>query len=364
MPIDSGFPAVANMKHWARRVVRRRSQRSPPASVLAPTMPSLFGLYRMKRWAMRLFTTNSQRITGVSAKSDATRACGHDLPLELIIEIVALAGRTSHKSYRNTLLISKALTPLMERACLPHLPIRLESTSKILSFHKLLVARPDLAQRVGHLWIKGGTSRKRPKLGYSEPTPATWRQFKASAFEQLHIIHSCTNLVSLACSFPVMFLCFRFTRDVFFHHDKLKELTLFENWDLWPCFAVDPPVGGPHLFLQLTHLTIVDCVAPQFPAHLFPSLKYFAAELYPVSRHHALAAFRSSKRDSEAPLHQDLRGLATNVNVMLHLGHNAELGVRRIVGDGREWSVRAGALHHFEWWAQRAAGGEGEWAPR
>lgn len=259
--------------------------------------------------------------------------------------------------------MSKQLRPIIERECFPHLPIRLETTSKIISFHKLIVARPELATLVKHLWIRGARSKQNPTQGYSEPTSSTWRQFKASAFEQLHIIHSCTKLVSLACSFPVMFLCFRFTRDIFFKHDQLKELTLFENWNLWTCFSLEPPINGPHLFLQLTHLTIFDSVAPYFPTLLFPSLKCFSAEMEPACPQAALQTFKSGE-PIRAPLPDRISTFPKDVQVALLLVDRSELGVKKVTSpsDGRDWRVRVGNRKYFEWWAARTVGEAGFWS--
>lgn len=245
---------------------------------------------------------------------------------------------------------------VVERESLPYLPVRLESPSTIIAFHKLIVNRPELVLRVRHLWLRGARSRQKPKQGYSEPTTQTWRQFKSSAFEQLFIINACTKLVSLACSFPVMFLCFRFTRDIFFKHDQLKELTLFENWNLWSCFTLELPVDGPHLFFQLTHLTIFDSVAPHFPTQLFPSLRYFAAEIVPAFPQAALEAFKTNDV-LKAPLPQTIKDLPRDVLISLFMADNTDRGVKEVsTDDGRRWMMRIGNPRFFEWWSARIWG--------
>ncbi|KAF6761756.1 hypothetical protein DFP72DRAFT_958741 [Ephemerocybe angulata] len=281
-----------------------------------------------------------------------------DLPLEIIIQIATIAASSSQEAYCNFSLVSKDMRLIIEKQCLPKLPIRLESTAKIVAFHTLLVARPELAPRIRYLWVRGARSRQRPRQGYSEPTAATWREFKASAFEQLYIINSCTKLVSLACSFPVMFLCFRFTRDIFFKHDQLKELTLFENWNLWTCFGLEPPVDGPHLFLQLTHLTILDGVAPHFPTRLFPSLQCFSAEI-------PRTGFEASKVDQipQAALPEAIQSFPRDIQISLLQVDTTDRGVKGVASDDdRPWQVRVGNPRYFQWWSARIWGNAGVWA--
>ncbi|TFK29628.1 hypothetical protein FA15DRAFT_663779 [Coprinopsis marcescibilis] len=308
--------------------------------------------FSWKKWARSMLSGkgDSANRSGKQLNSDAEL----NLPLELVIEVALILGSNYSDCYYTFVRVSRQFKVIMERECLQFLPIRLESPNRIIAFHRFLILRPELAPSIRQLWIRGARSRQKPKAGYSEPTNTTWRQFKSCAFEQMHIINSCTNLVSLGCSFPVMFLCFRFMRgDIFFKHDKLTDLTLFENWNLWSCFLMDPPMEGPNLFLQLTHLTILDGVAPNFPTHLFPLLRYFSAEIYPASRQVALEAFKADKV-LEAPLPSNLRRLSQDVNVRLHMVNDSELGIKRVFGEGnRCWEMRVGPPEYFRWWCQR-----------
>jgi hypothetical protein len=298
---------------------------------------------------------------GSAADGTDLQLCTKRMPMEILLQIAVLAASTSQEAYCRFSLVSRDMRKIIEREALPYLPIRLESANTIIAFHKVLVRRPELATRVRHLWIRGARSRQKPKQGYSEPTSQTWRQFKASAFEQLFIINACTRLVSLACSFPVMFLCFRFTRDIFFKHDQLKELTLFENWNLWACFTLEPPVDGPHLFLQLTHLTIFDSVAPHFPAQLFPSLRYFSAEIVPAFPQAALEAFDMNDA-LKAPLPQTIKDLPRDVLISLFMVDHSERGAKEVTSeDERRWLMRVGNPQFFQWWSARIWGHRDVW---
>jgi len=296
---------------------------------------------------------------------DVTKA--HRLPLELWFEIAVIAAGTSQAAYCQFSLISRRLRDVIEKNSLPHLPIRLESTSAILKFHTMLNKRPKLAQHVRYLWMRSCRSKTSRKDGYSHPTTSTWLDFNRSAFEELDIIHLCTNLRSLACSFPVVFLCYRFSKDVFCHHTNLTNLTLFENWNLWPAFLFTDPGERPSLFSQITELTLHDALAPNFAVGLFPRLGLLSCAFPPQ----CLQAWKASKARaptqtssaalgtvgtstpgvSAIPLPQTISTLPSRVKITFNLPDRADLGIRRIVAeDGQVWTLRVGKPRFFEWW--------------
>ncbi|KAE9410751.1 hypothetical protein BT96DRAFT_1011493 [Gymnopus androsaceus JB14] len=166
---------------------------------------------------------NNETLSISSAKSPKSPSFG-ELPIEISLEILCLAGSQSQATYRALLLTSKVIYNLIRVECIPFLPIVISRKSQVEPFMTWIKASPHLARRLKHLWL----------IPDSSPT----------AFDDrtriIFIIINCPNLVSLACG--------------------IRELV---DWDIL-CTAIrkDPSAAPIHFDLQLPlslkHVTVMD----------------------------------------------------------------------------------------------------------
>ncbi|KAG2018755.1 hypothetical protein CC2G_008149 [Coprinopsis cinerea AmutBmut pab1-1] len=192
------------------------------------------------------------------------------LPHEILLEIVTLASAYSQNTYRSLLLSCRLLCNLTRYPCLPHVPIRIGAHG-LTSFHDSFTSNPSLAQQVNHLWITGRSEKV------------------------ANAVAPCVNLVSLACSSYVLvslLMTYSLTSPCNnvgllgpgeIRHRRLRELTLFDNWDCWSYIAQANCGTGLQLCRQITHLRVHDTLAPDFPTKAFPSLTHFSSSTRPLS---------------------------------------------------------------------------------
>lgn len=102
-----------------------------------------------------------------------------ELPIEIFLEILSLAGSQSQATYLALLLASKLFNELVRAECIPFLRIVLSRSAQFPNFNVWLRRYPNLASRVRYLWVV-------PDSPMSEA-------------EILLAIASCPNIVSLAC---------------------------------------------------------------------------------------------------------------------------------------------------------------------
>ena len=300
------------------------------------------------------------------------------LPTEILLEIASFACANSQSTYRALLLVSSRLNLLVKFDCLHFVPVRLQCNSHIENFCLLLESYPDLVPRVRHLWINTPPRMTASNAGIS------WEDGASSP--AVRVARLCPNIVTLSCSTPVLhYVNFGSSpnismqrwvssehgsggaiQDSTFKHTKLRELTLLNNFFNWSFFynddrgAVNSTVS--HLFTQLTHLTLLEPIGQDFPIKKFTSLQYFSAEIYPPSA-------TSNTLDTWAAvtnfrLHVLLAPLPEDVRISLTIHHTRVNRKEEIEmsDSGRFCMVHVGKPPYFQWWADRARGGDGVWS--
>ncbi|KIK59404.1 hypothetical protein GYMLUDRAFT_44752 [Collybiopsis luxurians FD-317 M1] len=187
-----------------------------------------------------------------------------DLPTELLLEILCLAGSISQATYRALLLTSKRIHELVRLECIPFLPILIFKKKQLESFCSWLFHNEPIANRVRYLWIVPDTS---PRF----------------STHNLHLTAACMgfcpNIVSLACGAQEL-LCWERNLASFvslppkwprfpighFRHPSLKHLTIMENCDWVPV--------GSRLFSQIETLHVIGCRSPEFTFPCQGSISY------------------------------------------------------------------------------------------
>lgn len=299
------------------------------------------------------------------------------LPTEILLEIASFACADSQSTYRALLLVSRRLNLLVKFDCLPFVPVRLQCNSHIENFRLLLVSYPDLVPRVRHLWMNTPPRMTATNAGL------TWEDSPSSP--AVRVARLCTNIVTLSCSTPVLHYVYfgssmnisvprllsseggwGSNQDSTFKHTKLRELTLLNNFFNWSFFfnddrgAVKTTVS--HLFTQLTHLTLLEPIGQDFPVKRFTSLQCFSAEIYPPSPTSNtldtwVAVTNSRVHVLLAPLPEDVRITLTIHHTKVYRKEEIDMS-----NSGRFCMVRVGKPTYFQWWADRARGGDGVWS--
>lgn len=148
------------------------------------------------------------------------------LPTELLLEIAFILCAQSQKNYVILLRVSRTLRDLCKLACLPVVPIVLDTPHRTTQFADYLRTGDQLAPRVRRLWI-----------------------FR----DHCGVISTCTNIVALTCDghdlIPV-------TSSDPFRHTQLTDLTIMGLWDFWTPFASSK--YGRSLCGQLHRLWLLD----------------------------------------------------------------------------------------------------------
>jgi hypothetical protein len=299
------------------------------------------------------------------------------LPTEILLEIASFACADSQSAYRALLLVSRRLNLVVKFDCLHFVPVRLQCNSHIEKFRLLLMLYPDLIPRVRHLWINTPPRMTATNAGL------TWEDGPSSP--AVRVARLCTNIVTLSCSTPVLHYVnfgsspniliprslssecgWGSVQDSTFKHTKLRELTLLNNFFNWSFFfdddrgTVNSTVS--HLFTQLTHLTLLEPIGQDFPVKKFTSLQYFSAEIYPpCSTSNTLdtgvAVTNSRIHVLLAPLPEDVRITLIIYHTKINRKEEIEMS-----DSGRFFTVRVGKPTYFQWWADRARGGDGLWS--
>lgn len=299
------------------------------------------------------------------------------LPTEIVLEIASFACADSQSTYRALLLVSRRLNLLVKFDCLHFVPVRLQCSSQIENFRLLLGLYPDLVPRVRHLWINTPPRMTATNAGLN------WEDGPSSP--AVRVARLCTNIVTLSCSTPVLHYVnfgsspnvtiprslsserdWGSVQDSTFKHTKLRELTLLNNFFNWSFFyhddlgAVTSTVS--HLFTQLTHLTLLEPIGQDFPVKKFTSLQYFSSEIYPPSATSNtldtwVAVTNSRVHVLLAPLPEDARITLTIHHTKVNRKEEIEMS-----NGARFCMVRVGKPTHFQWWADRARGGDGVWS--
>ncbi|KAJ4491607.1 hypothetical protein C8J55DRAFT_504618 [Lentinula edodes] len=200
-----------------------------------------------------LTVRNAQAKKMGSADSDSRkislsfRLC--DLPIEVALNILCIAGSQSQSTYLSLLLTCRATYKLVRDECIPFLPIRITRKNQVPPFVMWLQKNPTLALRVKHIWLLPNTSSA---------------HFRGDA-AVLFCINCCPNLISLACGARELrswddmhtspgphqapFTCV-------FQHRFLKHLTVMEDciWSLRQ---------GSQLLDQIETLHIIGCRSSQ-----------------------------------------------------------------------------------------------------
>ncbi|KAJ3877191.1 hypothetical protein F5051DRAFT_440820 [Lentinula edodes] len=186
-----------------------------------------------------LTVRNAQAKKMGSADSDSRkislsfRLC--DLPIELALNILCLAGSQSQSTYLSLLLTCRATYKLVRDECVPFLPIRITQKNQVPLFVMWLQKNPTLALRVKHIWLLPNTSGV------------------------LFCINCCPNLISLACGARELQLWDALHTSPgphHFQHRFLKHLTVMEDciWSLRQ---------GSQLLDQIETLHIIGCRSSQ-----------------------------------------------------------------------------------------------------
>ncbi|KAF8158551.1 hypothetical protein B0H34DRAFT_464126 [Crassisporium funariophilum] len=254
------------------------------------------------------------------------------LPSELILEILFHTCQ-SQEVYRLLLLINWRFHGLVKFATLLHVPIRIGARN-VRSFSEQLTESPELAKHVNYLWINGISA------------------------DYIRIARACINLISLACSKPVLYSLCSPPPQVCFLHRRLTELTLFDSWECWKGLSELPGAHGRDLCRQMKRLRVHESLSSDFNAELFPSLSHFSI----------------STGSSYIQLRRDLMALAP----LPKLEHIVITTFHWIQGQGHEttkkviaWDKRLRILYfgsgeqgEFELWCGRARKGDCIWSKR
>ena len=300
------------------------------------------------------------------------------LPAEILLEIASFACADTQSTYRALLLVSRRLNLLVKFNCLHFVPVRLQCNSHIENFRLLLESYPDLVPRVRHLWINTPPRMTATNAGLN------WEDGPSSPAVQ--VARLCTNIITLSCSTPALHYVnfgsspnvttprslssearWGSVQDSTFKHTKLRELTLLNNFFNWSFFYNDDHRAAvtstvSHLFTQLTHLTLLEPMGQDFPVKKFTSLQYFSSEIYPSSAKSNtldtwVAVTNSRVHVLLAPLPVDVRITLTIHHTKINRKEEIEMS-----DSGRSCMVRVGKPTHFQWWADRARGGDGVWS--
>lgn len=182
-----------------------------------------------------------------------------DLPLELAFEILAVAARSTHSTYRNLLLVSRRMQNLTHLACLPTIPILLKTAHHQISFHRFLLSHPETAPLVRHLWLVLEVSTQ-----------------ESQHYICAEIVDACTEITSLACDVPVVMASIAKSQK--FNHTQCRSLTLATGDLPWENILNTP--NGPKFLSQITHFRILDYCLPRFsPNSHFSNLTHLSLAL-------------------------------------------------------------------------------------
>lgn len=195
-----------------------------------------------------------------------------ELPLEISLEILRLAGSKSQGTYRALLLTSKAIHQLVRVECIPFLPVVISTKSQVESFSCWLRLNPTLVTQVKHLWLVPDTS-----------------PLDSNNHGTLAILLSCPNLVSIACGirdlqewdeicimgreYPSQFSTVPLNYNLRLP-SSLKHITVLDNASWRHRFLVQ--LVGSELFAHIQTLHVVGCRSPQaeFPSSVLLQQKF------------------------------------------------------------------------------------------
>jgi len=270
---------------------------------------------------------------------------GTRLPLELIQEILNESCHTSQSTYLDVLLLSRAFYAFARIQCFPRI-VRLQTTKQSHSFARCLENNPVFRPLVLHLWLNGPTNP-------SDMTPS-----------QHQVLRNATALRSLACpSHILIYLAawLELVRDRTLAHPHLTELTLLDNLHL------QEPNKYKLFSKQITHLSVLEPRQPSavrtFPWAMFPALQAYSCEVYimDLHRHYSTLPLDLTPGQISSELGY-LDGCPHDVRVAVTLGHPSLKEVKQVTLTSlHSCVVRVGTLAYYQWWIDRAVGGEGVW---